>query len=835
MQPLSTDFLAALAKRYDLSPEQTEALIKRLGDKDNEQKDAEALHISINALRSRMTGVYTKFSIGSGGPGKLRKLHDLLLNEHRRTSPTGSESLEPEPDLDALVQTIRAQVHGDIQARCGTMRVLDMEQPIGLGDIYTSVNILEKLSGRRRLSLDDLLQNCDTENFDRFLLGQVRQKRVPGLEAVERYDQLMILGKPGAGKTTFMKRLAILCNEGEFQPQQVPIFVTLKDYAEAKGKPRLQTHIQHQWKACGVEVANSLSRVLGNGHALVLLDGLDEVYETDHDRVLQDIKTFAYQFRDCQCVITCRIAAREYTFEQFTEVEVADFDPEQITEFTTKWFTAKQDPKKAETFIQRLKDNNPIQELATNPLLLTLLCLIFGEAADFPTNRAELYKEGLDVLLKKWDGKRNIERDQVYQKLSLKRKEDLLSQLAFETFERGDYFFKQSIVEQYIIKYIRNLPDASDNEEVLQLDSESVLKSIEAQHGLLVERAKGIYSFSHLTFQEYFATQHIISPTSTLNHTLKKLATHITKKRYREIFLLTSAMLPTADFWLIIIKNEADSIITEDLDLQMLLRWIHQKSKSIDLSYRLCSVRAFYLAISLAYSLASARDRALIAILDLEIDFLLPAALNLDMASVNTLASALEVEEDNEEFVIEGDEDRFLDNFEAFELEQELSAIDTTLNLMFDRKLDIGKEKDLYFVFDRFFSINQTLDEAIRQKSDHDIDFAASIIALKNKLPEKISVNAEDFRAWWIQSGVQWAEELRFSMIDFRQINHDWCFTISQKEKLQKYYAANKLLVDCLNSDCYVTKPTRQYIEDTLLLPLSEIEKYPVPDAIANL
>jgi len=132
-------------------------------------------------------------------------------------------------DIEALVATIRAQVHGDIQARCGTMRVLDMEQPIGLGDIYTSVNILEKLSGRRRLGLNELLQDCDLENFDRFLLGQVRHERVPGLEAVERHNQLMILGKPGAGKTTFMKRLAILCNQGKFQPQRVPIFVTLKE------------------------------------------------------------------------------------------------------------------------------------------------------------------------------------------------------------------------------------------------------------------------------------------------------------------------------------------------------------------------------------------------------------------------------------------------------------------------------------------------------------------------------------------------------------------------------------------------------------------------------
>jgi predicted NACHT family NTPase len=60
----------------------------------------------------------------------------------------------------------------------------------------------------------------------------------------------------------------------------------------------------------------------------------------------------------------------------------------------------------------------------------------------------------LDVLLKKWDAKRNIERDQVYKKLSLQRKEDLLSQIAFTTFEEGNYFFKQKEVEKHIVNYI---------------------------------------------------------------------------------------------------------------------------------------------------------------------------------------------------------------------------------------------------------------------------------------------------------------------------------------------------------------------------------------------
>ena len=43
------------------------------------------------------------------------------------------------------------------------------------------------------------------------------------------------------------------------------------------------------------------------------------------------------------------------------------------------------------------------------------------------------------------------------------------------------------------------------------MDSEVVLKALEAQHGLLVERARGIYSFSHLTFQEYFTAREVVN------------------------------------------------------------------------------------------------------------------------------------------------------------------------------------------------------------------------------------------------------------------------------------------------------------------------------------
>ena len=62
-------------------------------------------------------------------------------------------------------------------------------------------------------------------------------------------------------------------------------------------------------------------------------------------------------------------------------------------------------------------------------------------------------------------------------------------------------------------------------------------------------------------------------------------------------------------------------------------------------------------------------------------------------------------------------------------------------------------------------------------------------------------------------------------MIKHRNIGHDWQFSDKQKEKLQQYYDANKFLVECLDSDSYVTREVREEIEETLLLPMAEIEK----------
>jgi predicted NACHT family NTPase len=675
-------------------------------------------------------------------------------------------------DLDNFVQQVRWQRQETIQNQCGILQLLDINRPVSIEDIYVDVNILEEIASQQWFAIADL-QNLGPAEFDRVGLGAVEQKQIPGMRAVETYSKLRVLGKPGVGKTTFLKHLAILCNRGDFAAHQVPIFIALRDFAEEardNGKFSLLKHIHQEFLTAGVPNPSVIETLLQGGRVLLLLDGLDEVLNQDSTAVLREIRKFSEKYHKNQFVVTCRTAAQKLQLQGFTDVEIAPFTQAQIATFTQKWFVAfaQKDSQSSQAqsmqFIQKLDlpENWQFRQLIATPLFLHLACWVFHGQEKFPTKRSEFYKQGLDLLLGKWDEAKCLERDEVYRGFLLPQKVKFLSQLAAVTFEKGQYFFEQRVIEQYIEDYLRNLPGAILEPEELQLESEAILKAIEAQHGLLTERARGIFSFSYLVFQEYLTARKIVASHNlrALEHAIGGLVSHITDPHWHEVFLLTASMLRSADSLVLLMKQEIDALVAQDPYLQEFLMWASQKSQTIPSQPKVATSRAFYLALAQSphrlahFALASTLDQGMF----------------LDAALENLLL----------EFVIDHSQDFAYVN-----------ACSEALNNILAMVLDAG--------------------------------FYKSLQQLRDKLPST-SQNRERLQNWWQKNYSAWLEQLRDTIANYRNIHHPWQFSPEQQQVLQRYYDANQLLLDCLNSNCEVTKAIRQEIETTLLLPQKELE-----------
>ncbi len=676
-------------------------------------------------------------------------------------------------DIDDLVAQVRSHHHDAIQNHCGILQLLDISHPVSIDDIYVDVNILEEIASQQWFEIADL-QNLQPTEFNRVGLGAVEQRQIPGLQAVATYTKIRVLGKPGVGKTTFLQHLAIQCDRGAFAAEQVPVFILLREFAETSrrsGEFNLFNHIRQALLRAGIAPAAVLETLLKAGRILLLLDGMDEVLNRDIVAVVKEIRRFSDQYHRNRFVVSCRTAAAKLGLRGFTDVEIAPFTQAQITTFAQKWFAAlaktpvPSGHNQADQFMQKLDlpENWQFRQLVVTPLFLHLACWVFHGQEKFPTKRTEFYKQGLDLLLGKWDEAKGVERDAMYRGFLLPQKLRLLSQLAAVTFAQGQYFFEQRTIEQYIGDYLRQLPGATLASEELQLESEAMLKAIEAQHGFLTERARGIFSFSYLAFQEYFTARQIVAShhLQPLDQALGDLVSHITDPHWREVFLLTAAMLRSADALVQLMKQQIDGLVARDPYLQDFLMWASQKSQTIPPEPKLATTRAFYQAL----------------------------AQTPHMVAHFALASTL-------------DQGMFLDG-----------ALDNLL-----RELTVDHSQEVADVNACREALNHILGMVL------DAGFYKSLQQLQDQLPLP-SQNQERLQAWWQINYSTWVEQLREAITRFRNIQYAWQFSPAQQQVLDRYYDANQLLIDCLNSNSDITAAIRQDIEATLLLPQKELEE----------
>ncbi len=390
--------------------------------------------------------------------------------------------------------------------RHGMIKVLKMSKPMDLESIYINVKCLGNLV---RDYYDENLENKYRESKQRRFNFRDDGKK-DGLLLANQEQYLMVLGDPGIGKSTFLRKVgleALKGNKDSYQHSLTPVLLELKNFKE--NEINIQVLIEEEFKICGFpNVEKNISNKLEKGELLILLDGLDEVPTANVYNVIEKIQDFVDRHHKNRFILSCRTAARTH-LRRFTDIEIVEFDDQQIQSFIEHWFSSELD-RKNETAkncweLLQKEEYKSAKELAHTPLLLTFLCLVYDENQSFPTNRSRLYQDALRILLEKWSAEKRLpNRGLVYENLSIEQEEILLSEIAYQNFVADKLFLEKREVVKQIKDHLKQNLNAPQH-----LDGEKVLKTIEIEQGILVERARDVYSFSHLTLQEYLTAQYI--------------------------------------------------------------------------------------------------------------------------------------------------------------------------------------------------------------------------------------------------------------------------------------------------------------------------------------
>jgi formylglycine-generating enzyme required for sulfatase activity/energy-coupling factor transporter ATP-binding protein EcfA2 len=407
--------------------------------------------------------------------------------------------------------------------------------------------------------------------------------------AMNKKKSLLILGGPGSGKTTLLKYFAVCCLDPEgrerirLQQPLIPIFVPLRQIDPSK--PFCES--LGAWaKAHNLKVApRHFEAWLRNPGALVLLDGLDEVSDLATRRTICEwIDKAAAAYADSTFVVTCRFTGyreAEGVSLQTPHIraDVLYLNAEQQRIFLQQWFQAARqetlepheanDPGRleaiklkaaadADAIMQFLgkEENRSLADMASIPVLLQIMAIIWKEQGSLSSERVELYSRSMDYLLDHRDRTKKIE-----PLLSAAKARLVLRPLAL--WMQADLQKDEAAREQVESQISEKLQEVRPGTPPVEF-----LDNIRDRAGVLVGSGADTFTFQHKSFREFLAAIEI-----SIQNNAKLLVENFGDDWWREAILFSAGLTAPEIFPAFLeqfLKHEKNDGPTSPLLLQML-------------------------------------------------------------------------------------------------------------------------------------------------------------------------------------------------------------------------------------------------------------------------
>ncbi|MBD2163902.1 HEAT repeat domain-containing protein [Calothrix membranacea FACHB-236] len=378
------------------------------------------------------------------------------------------------------------------------------------------------------------------------------------------YKYIVILGYPGSGKSTLLQYLALNWAESSQENLMlfsIPLLIELRNYMRLRENGECENFLDF-FTQCRNTIAQvnqvKLQEQLKAGNALVMFDGLDEVFDPRlRDEIINDIHNFINDYPYVQVIVTSRIIGYElqrFSNANFHHFILQDLEPEQIQDFIYRWheltFTDVADKvRKRERLQEAINTVKSIAELAGNPLLLTMMAIL-NRNQELPRDRNELYHQASKVLLHQWDVERALVDGNRLDKKTIdyKDKQAILRQVAYymQNSHPGlaGNLIRENELERILIDYLTTR-EFEQPKEVAQV----MINQMRTRNFMLSFLGAEYYAFVHRTFLEYFCAWEFVwqfKETQTLTIEQMKyevFGQHWQDEIWHELLLLISAML----------------------------------------------------------------------------------------------------------------------------------------------------------------------------------------------------------------------------------------------------------------------------------------------------
>ena len=293
------------------------------------------------------------------------------------------------------------------------------------------------------------------------------------------HSPVCLIGPPGAGKTTTLVLLAKRLRDTP--DNKSPVFVACR-HLESPFTPNLNDFVSQFISSKYIEEDRLSDLVL-------IFDGLDEIASDVRAEFTNQLQTWMEAYRSTGFVISTRPA----TYESLKFVTLAEIDSGSDTYIKAFVEKAIDDPSNSRQLLSLIQTNEALRSLAGSPFFLKLLVSLFLEAGAIPDKLSDLYSAWTDTVLRNWDKSRGIPRNA--QILNLAETRGALSAIALKTLKSSEVFFTYA-------DWLAAVLSVTEHKEEAARDT---LRESALGTGIIVETGVDVFSFAHLTIQEYFA------------------------------------------------------------------------------------------------------------------------------------------------------------------------------------------------------------------------------------------------------------------------------------------------------------------------------------------